>query len=120
MGGLAALDSLRSPFVVAVIDNDGGRIFDQLPVQRLYADEPEAAKLWLTPPGRDLSHAAALFGMSYAAPTTAEAVTRATRAGLGSRQPTLLHLRVGPHSAARMRQQVLAALAAEPAHERGG
>ncbi len=111
LGGLAAVALLKTPFVVAVVDNAGGRIFDQLPVQKLYASEPDAARLWLTPPGRDWSHAAALFGLSYAAPTTAEAIRDATTLALTHSQPTLLHLRVGPNSAAQMRQRVLGALA---------
>ncbi len=119
LGGLAAVALLKTPFVVAVVDNAGGRIFDQLPVQKLYASEPDAARLWLTPPGRDLSHAAALFGLSYVAPTTPDAIRAATVLALTQSQPTLLHMRVGPHSAAEMRQRVLSALGAALSEARG-
>jgi len=118
LGGLASLALVKTPFVVAVVDNAGGRIFDQLPVKDLYGAEPEAARLWLTPPERELSHAAALFGLRYEAPTTPEGIVSATAHALRQSQPTLLHLRVGPHSAAQLRRRVLSALAVEPAEAR--
>lgn len=114
LGSLAALGNLQAPFVVAVVDNAGGRIFDQLPVAKLYAGDAAAAKLWLTPPERELSHAAALFGLSYGAPTTTGGIREALSSALGQTTPTLLHLRVEPDSAQRMRQDVLGRLAQEP------
>jgi 2-succinyl-5-enolpyruvyl-6-hydroxy-3-cyclohexene-1-carboxylate synthase len=118
LGGLAGVALVKTPLVIAVIDNAGGRIFDQLPVEKLYRAEPDAARLWLTPPERELAHAAALFGLRYSAPSTPEAITAATAQALAHAQPTLLHLRVGPHSAAQMRQRILAALASAPAEAR--
>jgi 2-succinyl-5-enolpyruvyl-6-hydroxy-3-cyclohexene-1-carboxylate synthase len=112
LSGLANARLATSPLVIAVVDNAGGRIFDQLPVAKLYADQPEAA-LWNTPPACDFAHAAALFGLGYQAPTTPEAVATSTRAALERRGATLLHLRVGPHSAEQMRQSVLTALAGD-------
>jgi len=112
LGGLASVGLVTTPLVIAVVDNAGGRIFDQLPVQKLYGAEPAAARLWLTPPERELSHVAALFGLRYEAPTTPEAIAAETVRALGQAQPTLLHLRVGPHSAAQLRQSVLLALSA--------
>lgn len=112
LGGLASLGLLQTPFVVAVVDNAGGRIFDQLPVQKLYSAEPAAARLWHTPPERELSHVAALFGLRYEAPSTPQAIADVARRALTQSQPTLLHLRVAPHSAAHMRQNVLSALSA--------
>jgi len=118
VGGLATATLAETPLVIAVVDNAGGRIFDQLPVEKLYRAEPEAARLWLTPPERELSHAAALFGLRYRAPTTPADVTAATAEALTQLQPTLLHLRVGPNSAAELRRRVLASLA-EPSEARG-
>lgn len=112
LSGLANARLAASPLVIAVVDNAGGRIFDQLPVAKLYADKPEAA-LWNTPSEYDLAHAAALFGLDYQAPTTPEAVATSTRAALERRGASLLHLRVGPHSAEQMRLGVLTALAGD-------
>ena len=118
VGGLASVALVKTPFVVAVVDNAGGRIFDQLPVEKLYGAEPEAAPLWLTPPGRELSHVAALFDLHYEAPTSIEGIANATARALSQNAATLLHLRVGPNSAAQLRKRVLAALAS-PNEARG-
>jgi 2-succinyl-5-enolpyruvyl-6-hydroxy-3-cyclohexene-1-carboxylate synthase len=118
LGGLASAPLVKTPLVIAVVDNAGGRIFEQLPVEKLYAAEPSAAHLWLTPPAHELSHAAALFGLRYQAPATPDAVTAATAYALSHNQPTLLHLRVGPNSAAQLRQRVLVGLSGAVAEAR--
>jgi len=119
LGGLASLALVTTPFVVAVVDNAGGRIFDQLPVEKLYGAEPDAAKLSLTPPERDLTHVAALFGLHYEAPSTPAAIRAATARALSQSSATLLHLRVGPDSAAQLRKSVLASLSAVQGETRG-
>jgi 2-succinyl-5-enolpyruvyl-6-hydroxy-3-cyclohexene-1-carboxylate synthase len=119
IGALANVRLATAPLVIAVVDNAGGRIFDQLPVQKLYATEPDAARLWLTPSSTELSHAAALFGLAYLAPTTPEDIRRQTARALTDSKPTLLHLRVGPDSAAQMRQRILQGLSADLAEMRG-
>ncbi|MES1183511.1 MAG: 2-succinyl-5-enolpyruvyl-6-hydroxy-3-cyclohexene-1-carboxylic-acid synthase [Myxococcales bacterium] len=118
LGGLAAVALVKTPLVIAVVDNAGGRIFDQLPVEKLYAGEPAAAELWLTPPRRELTHAAALFGLRYEAPKTPDAVTSVIARALTQSEATLVHLRVEPHSAAELRQRILSALASAPAEAR--
>jgi 2-succinyl-5-enolpyruvyl-6-hydroxy-3-cyclohexene-1-carboxylate synthase len=113
LGGLAAAPLVTTPLVIAVVDNDGGRIFDQLPVEQLYRGKPDAARLWLTPPPRELSYAAKLFGLGYEAPTTVAEIRQKALNALEKPGVTLLHLRVAPTSAAALRQQVLSALQAE-------
>jgi 2-succinyl-5-enolpyruvyl-6-hydroxy-3-cyclohexene-1-carboxylate synthase len=113
LSGLANWRLAPSPLVIALVDNAGGRIFDQLPAQKLYSTEPEAARLWHTAPECDFARAAAAFGIDYHAPTTPDAIQSATRAALERRGATLLHLRVGPTSAAELRQAVLSELGAE-------
>jgi hypothetical protein len=81
---LAGLDavarSLRTPLVLAVIDNDGGRIFDQLPVHALYETEPRLAHPSGAPlPEFDLRIRHALFGLHYSAPTTETELSRRPR-----------------------------------------
>jgi 2-succinyl-5-enolpyruvyl-6-hydroxy-3-cyclohexene-1-carboxylate synthase len=110
LGALAASCHVKTPLVIAVIDNGGGRIFDQLPVQKLYGTDARAAELWLTPPGGQLSQAATLFGLDYAAPSTGDEITSVIAAQLAKPRVSLVHLRVEPHSAALARQRVLEAL----------
>src|SRR5262249_45182513 len=62
VGGLAAAQGLQTPLVLMVVDNGGGRIFDQLPI----ADEPQLRdtleRHFIMAPGIDFAHAAAAFG----------------------------------------------------------
>jgi 2-succinyl-5-enolpyruvyl-6-hydroxy-3-cyclohexene-1-carboxylate synthase len=112
LGGLAAARMVRTPLVLAVLDNDGGRIFDQLPVHALYAAEPGLAQFWRTSPGCDFEHAARLFGLHYSSPSDEAELSTATREALQRNSATLLHVRVGPDSARAVRERVLARLAA--------
>jgi 2-succinyl-5-enolpyruvyl-6-hydroxy-3-cyclohexene-1-carboxylate synthase len=99
LGGLAAARLVKTPLVVMILDNDGGRIFEQLPAARLFRDAEEHAELWLTPPGLDFRHAGSLFGMPFAAPTSVSELEVALRHGLATAGPSLVHARVPAHGA---------------------
>jgi len=110
LGGLALTHLVHTPLVLAVLDNAGGRIFDQLPVRGLYSGDSKLAHFWRTPPPCEFVHAAALFGLRYASPTSAVEISSATRIALHTNAATLMHLRVGPDSARGVRERVLARL----------
>jgi 2-succinyl-5-enolpyruvyl-6-hydroxy-3-cyclohexene-1-carboxylate synthase len=101
LGGLAAARQLgkRTPLAVIVIDNQGGRIFEQLPIAEL--DTTLFSTYWLTPPACDVRAAAAVFGHSYVRAESpdalSEAVARALRPDAGC---TVIHAMVVPGSAA--------------------
>ena len=99
VGGLAAARESQGPFVIAVIDNGGGRIFEQLPIFKQLEQEPEASRFWLTPPAADLSHAAQLFGHRYQRLNEASQIADALRSALSQNGTTILHLVVGGSSA---------------------
>ena len=99
LGGLAAARLVKSPLVVLVVDNDGGRIFDHLPVAKLYAERPERAELWLTPPRLAFEHAGPLFGIPYAAPGTLDELRATLGHAFAHPGATLVHVRVTPESA---------------------
>ena len=110
VGGLAAARDLEGPFAIVVIDNGGGRIFEQLPMFERFRGSADTARFWLTPPGADLSHAAALYGHRYTrverAADIADAVQRATR----ERGVHVVHVVVDGASAREAEQRVRAAL----------
>jgi 2-succinyl-5-enolpyruvyl-6-hydroxy-3-cyclohexene-1-carboxylate synthase len=93
LGGLAAARRVETPLVIVVIDNDGGRIFEQLPVARLFTS-PELAELWLTPPRLSIEHAVAAFGVHLFVPETSAELDRALDSALGLAGPTVVHVRV--------------------------
>jgi 2-succinyl-5-enolpyruvyl-6-hydroxy-3-cyclohexene-1-carboxylate synthase len=100
LGGLAAarLVGTRAPLAVIVIDNQGGRIFEQLPIADRAGSLFRAH--WLTPPACDVQAAAAVFGHSYVraehAAALSDAVAAALRPGAGC---TVIHAVVAPESA---------------------
>jgi 2-succinyl-5-enolpyruvyl-6-hydroxy-3-cyclohexene-1-carboxylate synthase len=112
LGGLALARLVKTPLVFAVIDNEGGRIFDQLPVRELYGGDTALAQFWHTPPGLDLAHAARLHGIAYSAPASLAALATVTAEALQRPAATLLQVRVAPDSAREMRERVLERLAA--------
>ncbi|HVS13404.1 MAG TPA: hypothetical protein VMV46_05755, partial [Thermoanaerobaculia bacterium] len=98
LGGLAVLRHLGGArLLIALIDNGGGRIFDQLPAHRL--DLGERWRFWSTPDGVSWPALASTFGLDYheaGDPATVRAAMREWRAASGS---ALLRVTVDPESA---------------------
>jgi 2-succinyl-5-enolpyruvyl-6-hydroxy-3-cyclohexene-1-carboxylate synthase len=70
IGSLWAADPARThgpafahPVVIVVLNNGGGRIFEQLPIARQSTDH---LRFWTSPHGLDLEPAARLYGTAYA------------------------------------------------------
>ncbi len=104
LGGLAAARQVTTPLAILVLDNDGGRIFDELPVAALYEATPSLRPLWLTPPTLSIPHAAGLFGLPPSEPHTLAELRSAVRLALERPSATLIHARVGPTSAREVRR----------------
>lgn len=92
--GLAAAKMIKTPLVLVVINNDGGRIFEQLPIGAHAASER-----FTTPHGTSFEHAAALFGVSYQSSGNATELRALLRSALQNPGATLIEARVGPHDA---------------------
>lgn len=114
LGAATLLRGVKTPLAVVVLDNGGGRIFEQLPVGRLFdGDAPGSfERLFLTPPELALEHAGALFGLRYVAPRDGGALEHEVRAALAMPGATLIHVRVPGHSARDTKQRVERALEA--------
>jgi len=81
LSGLLAARRLSVPLVVVVVNNDGGGIFNFLPVAQATERFEE---LFATPHGVDLAHAAALCGARLSRPRTAAELRACVREGLGN------------------------------------
>ena len=69
LNSLRLCRTLDTPFVIVVLNNDGGGIFSFLPV----AGFPDVFERYFgVPHGMTFEHAAALFGIEYAKPATAD------------------------------------------------
>lgn len=64
MSSLALARMVDAPLAILVLNNAGGRIFDQLPIARLPGVD-EHLDYWRTPPRLDIAHAAAAFGIRH-------------------------------------------------------
>ncbi|MCQ1059402.1 2-succinyl-5-enolpyruvyl-6-hydroxy-3-cyclohexene-1-carboxylic-acid synthase [Photobacterium sp. DNB23_23_1] len=87
LNSLALLKEIEQPVVVLVTNNDGGAIFDLLPV-------PDAQKdsLYRMPHGLSFGHAAAMFGLEYACPITLVDAKLSIENGLATVGTTLIEV----------------------------
>ena len=108
IGGLALGSAVRVPLAVVVINNDGGRIFEQLPIARSAGEE--TMRHFTTPHGCDFEHAARLYGHAFARVKTRTALADALGSALARRGCTVIDAVVPPHGAAEEQAGVLAAL----------
>ncbi len=63
LNALSLLRQIRTPFALIVVNNNGGGIFSLLPTP-----EPERERFYQMPHDLHFSHAAEMFGLSYASP----------------------------------------------------
>jgi 2-succinyl-5-enolpyruvyl-6-hydroxy-3-cyclohexene-1-carboxylate synthase len=89
-GGLAAAAAVSGPLAIVVVNNDGGRIFERLPLGR---DESMAAareRLFVTPHGRAFGGLAATWGLGHARVDTPAALSQALAAALRAERPMIV------------------------------
>jgi 2-succinyl-5-enolpyruvyl-6-hydroxy-3-cyclohexene-1-carboxylate synthase len=106
IGGLWAASHLETPLAIVVVNNGGGRIFEQLPVNR--AVEADDLTHWTTPHQLDLSHAAALYGLPHVRVTERARVPEALTAAVARPGATVVELVVEPNSAATQTRELTA------------
>ena len=110
MNGLLAVGQHALNDVTFVVtNNDGGGIFRRLPIAR---HEPPFTDLFLTPHGLTFDHAAALYGLDYAA-VRDKAALEATLARSGPAAPRLIEVITDGAADLDHHRAVLAAVAAE-------
>ena len=90
LGGLLAARRLGLKLVIVLLDNDGGGIFQFLPVASQGAAFEEHVA---TPHGTDFAHAAALFGLDHVRVAAPEPFRAALDAALAADRTTLIHVR---------------------------
>ena len=107
--GLARLAGLDGPFVIVVVQNGGGRIFEQLPIARA-VDAELFERTFATPQAVGFEHAAAAFGVAYARAETAAGLDEALAAAWSRRGATLVEAVVPPHGGASTMARIRAEL----------
>ena len=109
-GGLAAAAAVRGPLAIVVVHNDGGRIFERLPLNRDEALVAARERLFVAPHGRAFDGLAATWGLGYARVDTAAALRAALVRAMAAERPMLIEARVIAGGSAR-RAELLAAMA---------
>jgi 2-succinyl-5-enolpyruvyl-6-hydroxy-3-cyclohexene-1-carboxylate synthase len=90
IGGLLAASRVGARLVIVLIDNDGGGIFNFLPVAGSGAEfEPHVA----TPHGLDFAHAAALYGLGWERAQDVDAFRAALGRALSAERSTIVCVR---------------------------
>lgn len=109
-GGLAAAATVRGPLAIVVVHNDGGRIFERLPLGRDEAMAAARERLFVAPHGCAFDGLAATWGLRYARVDTAPALRQALAQALAADRAMLIEARVAPGGSER-RAALLAAMA---------
>ena len=100
------------PAVVVVIDNQGGRIFDRLPIAKAGLFRGPAGRHWLTPHGVDFGGLARAFGVPHARVEDASGLAGEIEAALGRRGVSLIVARVAPGALAAAEESLRRAMGA--------
>jgi 2-succinyl-5-enolpyruvyl-6-hydroxy-3-cyclohexene-1-carboxylate synthase len=90
LGGLLAASRLGLRLTIVLLDNDGGGIFNFLPVAGEGDDFVEHVA---TPHGLDFAHAATLFGCGYEAVDSVDAFRAALARALAADRTTIVAVR---------------------------
>lgn len=100
LGGLAVLRRAQGPLVVVVVQNGGGRIFEQLPIAAS-VEAPLLERGFTTPEEVHFEQAAAAFGVRYLRAENASQLSRALQAGWSGQGALLIEAVVPPGEGAR-------------------
>lgn len=105
VGGLWATATLTSPLAIVVLNNGGGRIFEQLPIAR--AVDEETLRHWTTPQQLDLAGAARLYGLEYFRAERASTLAAAIAEAHDRPGATIIEAVVSPDSSRRQRDELV-------------
>jgi 2-succinyl-5-enolpyruvyl-6-hydroxy-3-cyclohexene-1-carboxylate synthase len=103
LGGLHVASKVPAPLAIVVLNNGGGRIFEQLPIGGSGSGETTPARAldhFTTPHTLDFGHAAALFDLPYRRAETLSELEQALAQANAHQGATLVEVRVAPRDAA--------------------
>lgn len=103
LNAMALLRQTSAPFVLLVINNNGGQIFSLLPTP-----QSERERFYLMPQNVQFEHAAAMFSLRYQRPTNWTELESALNAAWSKPRATLIEVVVNDSDGAQMLQSLLA------------
>jgi 2-succinyl-5-enolpyruvyl-6-hydroxy-3-cyclohexene-1-carboxylate synthase len=93
IGGLLAARRLALKLTIVLLDNEGGGIFDFLPVSRAAIARAAYTDHVATPPGLDFAHAAELYGITHERPSDLSAFREALERALAQERSAIVEVR---------------------------
>lgn len=93
LGSLATLRHARAPVTLVVLANDGGRLFELLPLAAGAVDEGTVRELFVAPQGISFAGPAAAFGVGYHYVDSTAALAAALEASRASGRHALIEAR---------------------------
>jgi len=94
LGSLATLRHAKAPVVIVVLANDGGRLFELLPLAGGAVDEATVRELFVAPQGVRFAGAAEMFGLAYHRVESASALATALEAAHAAVGHTLIEAHI--------------------------
>jgi len=107
MNGLLALKSLDTPVLLVVVNNDGGGIFQTLPVRE---HEPAFSQFFTTPHGLDFGKVAELYDLPYWRAASLTEFEDLLSLALEQERSGILEIRTRREETHKRRMQVVAAV----------
>lgn len=111
LAGFTVIRHVASPLVIVVVQNSGGRIFEELPLYGSSAPEATFEKFFATAQDVDFEKAAAAFGIRFHQAKDPADLARALQMGLAQNGCTLVEARVAPHDGSARRKKFRADVA---------
>ncbi|WP_310608221.1 2-succinyl-5-enolpyruvyl-6-hydroxy-3-cyclohexene-1-carboxylic-acid synthase [Buttiauxella brennerae] len=103
INSLALLRQVSAPFVLLIVNNNGGQIFSLLPTPAT-----ERERFYTMPQNVNFSHAAAMFGLEYGNPTCWDELYNAVSKAWRQPHATIIELNVAETDGAQTLQHLLA------------
>lgn len=109
MNGLLAVRRCGIPITLVLLNNDGGGIFQRLPVRRF---EPAFRDYFLTPHGLNFAQVAQLYGLSFVRADSRAAFQQAFAESIAGSSATLIEVRSDSRSDLQRREAIMRAVRA--------
>lgn len=106
LNSFSLLQNVSRPTIIFVINNDGGAIFDMLPVENKVKE-----RYYRLNHGYEFSHIAAMFDVHYAKPYTWADLNSVLKMAYGRKEATIIEIKVNPHDGSQVYKNLIEQLA---------
>ena len=102
LNSLALFQKVNQPTIIFVINNNGGAIFDMLPVESEVKN-----RFYRMPHNTEFSQAASMFELKYARPYTWADLSSVLKMAYLRKEAVLIEIKAAPHDGSRIYKHLL-------------